>query len=178
MQGCSIWVTPTHLFVFLGSLHAHTKRLVALVALWTGQAVETWIGVDAKLCSTHFVANIRHHVTLGEGKMHQPNANKHMHKWGVKTVRLMATRKTVNFTSLISSQWVPFPRNPAVHGPHSQEPSAELLQSTPAKHGLDRQPSERGVRWQEWNKQENWSQQWYISKASLKDSGWVLMILT
>lgn len=61
-------VTSTHLFVLLGSLHTHTKRLGALVALRTGQAVETWISVDAALRSTHFVANIRHHVTLEEGK--------------------------------------------------------------------------------------------------------------
>lgn len=61
-------VTSTHLFVLLGSLHTHTKRLSALVALWTGQTVETWICVDAALSSTHFVANIRHHVTLDVGK--------------------------------------------------------------------------------------------------------------
>lgn len=59
-------VTPAHLFVLLGRLNAHTKRLGALVALWTGQAVETWVGVDAALRSTHFVANVRHHVTLEE----------------------------------------------------------------------------------------------------------------
>lgn len=59
---------PTHLFVPLGSLHPHTKGLSALVALWTGQAVETWIGVDAALSSTYFVANIRHHVTLRKEK--------------------------------------------------------------------------------------------------------------
>ena len=61
-------VTSTHLFVLLGSLHTHAERLVALVALWTGQAVETWIGVDAALHSIHFVTNIGHHITLEEGK--------------------------------------------------------------------------------------------------------------
>lgn len=60
-------VTSTHLFVVFGSLHTHTERLGALVTLRTGQAVETWIGVDAALHSTHFVANIRNHVTLEEG---------------------------------------------------------------------------------------------------------------
>lgn len=39
---------------------------------------------------------------------------------------------------------VPFPRKPAGQGPQSQDPSGELLHSTPAKHGLDRQPSTRG----------------------------------
>lgn len=58
-----------HLFVLLGCLHTHTKRLCALVALWTGKAVETWIGVDAALSSAHFVTNIRHHVTLKEAKI-------------------------------------------------------------------------------------------------------------
>lgn len=61
-------LTSTHLFVLLGSLHTHTKRLGALVALWTGQAMETWISVDTTLHSIHFVANIRHHVTLEERK--------------------------------------------------------------------------------------------------------------
>lgn len=58
-----------HLFVHLCSLHTHTKRLCALVALWTRKAVETWIGVDAALHSTHFVAYIRNHVTLKVGKV-------------------------------------------------------------------------------------------------------------
>lgn len=64
VQVKGIIVTPTHLFVPLGSLNTHTIRLIAFVALWTGHAVETWVSVDATLCSTHFVANIRHHVTL------------------------------------------------------------------------------------------------------------------
>lgn len=45
----------------------------------------------------------------------------------------------------MSSQWVPFPRKPAGHGPHSQDPSGALLQSTPPKHGLERQPSARDL---------------------------------
>lgn len=61
-----IGVTQTHLFVSLGRFHTHAERLGPLVSLWTGQAVETWICVDAALCSTDFVANIRHHVTLEE----------------------------------------------------------------------------------------------------------------
>lgn len=48
-------------------------------------------------------------------------------------------------TSLMSSQRVPLPRKPAGQGPHSQDPSGELLQSTPPKHGLDRQPSARDL---------------------------------
>lgn len=63
----------------------------------------------------------------------------------------MHIRKTGTFTSLMSSQLVPFPRKPAGHGPHSQDPSGELLQSTPAKHGLDRQPSVRDLD-EEWVK--------------------------
>lgn len=57
----------------------------------------------------------------------------------------MLIKKTAVFTSLMSPQWVPFPRKPAGHGPHSQDPSGELLQSTPPKHGLDRQPSARDL---------------------------------
>lgn len=59
-------VTSTHLFVLLGRFHADTERLRALVALWTGKAVEAWVGVDAALRSAHFIANIRHHITLEE----------------------------------------------------------------------------------------------------------------
>jgi len=45
-------------------------------------------------------------------------------------------------TSFTSSQNVPLPRKPTGQGPHSQEPSGELVHSAPPKHGLDRQPSE------------------------------------
>lgn len=65
---------------------------------------------------------------------------------GILNTRLVyAHKKTAIFTSLMSPQWVPFPRKPAGHGPHSQDPSGELLQSTPPKHGLDRQPSARDL---------------------------------
>lgn len=53
--------------------------------------------------------------------------------------------KTGTLTSLMSSQLVPFPRKPVGHGPHSQDPSGELLHSTPPKHGLERQPSARDL---------------------------------
>lgn len=78
--------------------------------------------------------------TRGEKKNHQQNTSRSFYEKSTASLW-----KIVTFTSLMSSQWVPFPRNPAGHGPHSHEPSAELLQSTPAKHGLDRQPSARGL---------------------------------
>lgn len=88
----NVWVNPinslllalTYLFILLGSLHPHTERLGALVPLWTGQAVETWISVDAALRSTHFVANIRHHVTLGKGKTGSSECKQILHEWSTK----------------------------------------------------------------------------------------------
>lgn len=59
---------------------------------------------------------------------------------------LMSVDKNRFHTSLTSSQCVPLPRKPAGQGPHSQDPSGELLQSTPPKHGFDRQPSVRDLK--------------------------------
>lgn len=69
---------------------------------------------------------------------------------------LMIVNKNKLHTSLTSSQCVPFPRKPAGQGPHSQDPSGELLQSTPPKHGLDRQPSARDLQGKNGGKRGKW----------------------
>lgn len=136
--------SSAHLFVCLCGLNPHTKRLGALVTSRAGQAVETWIGVDTALHAVYFVADVRYHVTLEMGEM----------KWAAQTYAKMKSHiqmcRTIGdkarfHTSLTSSQCVPLPRKPAGQGPHSHDPSGELLQSTPPKHGLDRQPSARDL---------------------------------
>lgn len=122
-----------HLFVLLGSLHTHTERLGALVTLWTGQTVETWIGVDAALRSTHFVANIRHHVTLEVGKtsMSTMETNNSMNE-ALNTHLVYAHKKNRNLylinvftvgtiSAETSRAWATFPgsiwRAVAIHSP-------------------------------------------------------------
>lgn len=54
----------TLLFIKLGSLHSHSKGLIAFVSRRARQAVESWVCVDTALGSTVFKTKIRHHVTL------------------------------------------------------------------------------------------------------------------
>lgn len=144
-------VTSTHLFVLLGSIHTHTEGLGALVALRTGQAVETRIGVDAALCSAHFVANIRHHVTLEEGKksISKMQINNYMNEV-LNTCLVYAHKKNRNFylinvftvgtiSTETSRAWATLPgsiwRTVAIHSP-----KAWIRQTAICK----------GLRWQEW----------------------------
>lgn len=55
----------TDLLVLFGCLHTHPEGLVALVPRGTGQAVESWVGVDASRWAMEFEARIWHQVTLG-----------------------------------------------------------------------------------------------------------------
>lgn len=136
--------SSAHLLVQLRSLYTHSKRLGALVTSRAGQAMETWIGVDTALHSIDFVANIRYHVTLKIGEMEKVVQSSAYIKTHNQMCLLIVDKNNLH-TSLTSSQCVPLPRKPAGQGPHSQDPSGELLQSTPPKQGLDRQPSARDL---------------------------------
>ena len=154
-------VTQTHLFVFLGGIYAHAEGLGAFVSLGTRQTVEARVGVDTALHSTHFVADVGHHVALRReqrGRRHgwgRDVSECREANWGdSETEGTVLQAKDGKLASLMSSQWVPFPRKPLGHGPHSQEPSGELLQSTPPKHGFERQPSAQDLKQRQVSLQE------------------------
>lgn len=97
--------------------------------------METWIGVDAALSSTHFVANIRHHVTLDGGKRSISEMQTDYNNEVVNIGLAFAQRKNRNFylinvftvgtiSTETSRAWAALPgaiwRTVAIHSPKAR----------------------------------------------------------